>query len=87
MKTHSETPWALNEASLLVRDAIGNRIADFNASTGKSWEEKQANAELFLKAPALAKVAEHILAMADDAYLTGHPEWAVIAEEARQALI
>jgi hypothetical protein len=28
-------------------------------------------------------LAEHILAMADDAYLIGHPEWLEIVKEAR----
>jgi hypothetical protein len=29
------------------------------------------------------RLAEHVLAMADDAYLMGHPEWAEIVDEAR----
>lgn len=29
------------------------------------------------------KLAEHVLAMADDAYLMGHPEWAAIVDDAR----
>ena len=28
-------------------------------------------------------LAAHVLAMADDAYLTGHPEWAALVDEAR----
>jgi len=31
-------------------------------------------------------LAEHILAMADDAYLCGHPEFNAIVDEARNAL-
>jgi hypothetical protein len=27
------------------------------------------------------ELARHILAMADDAYLTGHPEWQAIVDE------
>lgn len=35
---------------------------------------------------ALFSLAEHVLAMADDAYLIGHPEWVEIVEEARKAI-
>lgn len=28
------------------------------------------------------KLAQHIIAMADDSYLTGHPEWFHIVEDA-----
>ena len=31
-----------------------------------------------------AGLASHILAMADDAYFTGHPEWAEIVSEAQR---
>lgn len=34
----------------------------------------------------LREVARHVVAMADDAYLSGHPEWAEIVREARAAL-
>ena len=37
-------------------------------------------------APELLALAEHISVMADDAYLTGHPEWEEIVKEARAAL-
>ena len=30
-----------------------------------------------------ARLADHILAMADDAYFIGHPEWKVIVDEAK----
>jgi hypothetical protein len=32
------------------------------------------------------RLAEHIEAMADDAYLVGHPEWLAIVEEAKLLL-
>lgn len=35
---------------------------------------------------ALVALAHHISAMADDAYMTGHPEWLEITREAHQAL-
>lgn len=34
----------------------------------------------------LVQLAQHILAMANDDYLTGHPEWAEIVREAESAL-
>lgn len=34
-------------------------------------------------APRPRGLVGHVLAMADDAYLTGHPEWAAIVDEAR----
>lgn len=34
----------------------------------------------------LLKLAKHVLAMQDDAYLTGHPEWEHIVIDAYRAL-
>lgn len=34
----------------------------------------------------LTALAEHVIAVADDAYLTGHPEWAEIVVEAKRAI-
>ena len=34
----------------------------------------------------LINLAEHIINMADDAYLIGHPEWIEIVKEAEEAL-
>jgi len=39
-----------------------------------------------MKNLALTFLAKHILAMRNDAYLTGHPEWHDIIQEAEQAL-
>lgn len=45
-----------------------------------------ADAHLIAATPALRELADHVLAMADDAYLSGHPEFAAICDEARAAL-
>ena len=45
-----------------------------------------ANARLIAAAPDGHKLAEHIDAMANDAYLVGHPEWAEIVDEARELI-
>jgi len=42
-----------------------------------------ADARLITTALDGHKLAEHIDAMANDAYLTGHPEWREIVDEAR----
>lgn len=34
----------------------------------------------------LNALAQHVIAMHDDAYLTGHPEWNAIVQEARGAI-
>jgi hypothetical protein len=56
-----------------------------NVLNGKPLLEHAANAALIIKAvnsyAALVSVAEHIRAMADDAYLVGHPEWNEIVKE------
>jgi hypothetical protein len=43
----------------------------------------RADARLIATAPALLELARHIVAMADDAYLDGHPEWAELVKKAR----
>jgi hypothetical protein len=43
----------------------------------------RADARLIATAPALLELARHIVAMADDAYLDAHPEWAEIVKKAR----
>ncbi len=53
------------------------------AADGVHQENGEANARLIAAAPDGYKFAEHILAMADDAYLTGHAEWQEIVAEAR----
>lgn len=39
------------------------------------------------KTALLRALAKHIIVMADDAYLTGHPEWLAIVAEAERAII
>ncbi len=45
--------------------------------------EASADARLIATAPDGHKLAEHVDAMANDAYLVGHPEWEEIVNEAR----
>jgi hypothetical protein len=44
---------------------------------------KIEDARLITKAPRLLAFVKHVLAMDDDAYLSGHPEWAAIVDEAK----
>lgn len=57
MSATTPIPWTLNK-DLVVTGPIGDRIADFNASTGKTHAEKEANAKLFLAAPGLLHALE-----------------------------
>jgi hypothetical protein len=58
--------------------------------TGKQMRKvsvKEAYVEalkVFSKSPDLLRLATHIQDMADDSYLTGHPEWEAIVKEAQQ---
>lgn len=43
--------------------------------------EKRQDAEIH---PADYALAQHLLAMADDPFLAGHPEWAILVDHAQQ---
>lgn len=51
--------------------------------THQKW---RSNARLIAAAPELLKIAQHIAAMENDAFLMEHPEWVAIAEESRAAI-
>jgi hypothetical protein len=53
---------------------------------GYDNSEAEANARLIAAAPELHALAEHVVAMANDDYLNGHPEWIAIADDARAIL-
>jgi len=44
--------------------------------------EDPAYSFLISQSPAMYRLTKHIAAMADDAYLAGHPEWVEIVKEA-----
>src|SRR3990172_6515084 len=57
---------------------------------GTTTEEDIANAALIVRAvnsfEAMREALNHVIAMSDDAYLVGHPEWDAIVNDARAAL-
>lgn len=63
-----------------------DRTHDTRRGSPSTPETILANAKLFAAAPELLALAKHIESMADDAYLTGHPEFVEIAREAKEAL-
>lgn len=89
--THTPTPWETRELS--NGDwAISQKGAPTAHTTVHTWngKEESATAQFIVQAcnahEGLMNLATHIVAMADDAYLIGHPEWGAIVEEA-QALL
>jgi hypothetical protein len=45
-----------------------------------------ANTKLITAAPELLTLAQHIVDMTDDDYLSGHPEWVTIVDEAKSVI-
>lgn len=78
-QTNPETPYLAAQ----VRDDVGRILADVY---GESRETRKANARLMAAAPDGYALAEHIEAMANEAYLVGHPEWEAIVSEAKAFL-
>lgn len=74
MTNYTPGPWDLETIEDIIAD-----VPEF----GDNDETVAANARLIATAPDGHKLAEHIAAMADDAYLVGHPEWEAIVDEAR----
>lgn len=59
------------------------RFAISNANRRREWSMDTKREE---EVERLLALANHVLVMADDAYLTGHPEWHEIVKEAHSAL-
>ena len=57
-----------------------------NGQPGDSCETEGHTAHLFAASLELLALASHVVAMADDVYLVGHPEWQAIVDEARAAI-
>ena len=87
---HTPGPWHTQHNDERAGELV---IADENMywvasvmNDGEDEEEQRANAHLIAASPMLLAVVQHVLAMADDAYFMGHPEWASIVEQARSAI-
>ena len=81
---HSEGPWVVRE-NVILSEPEGAPVATVDASRATGWVPAtiKANARLIAAAPAGYALALHINAMADDAHLLEHPEWAELVAEAR----
>lgn len=95
MTKHTAGPWKVThghgDKNRLVTNSYNVLIADVYSDSPEDLGlpqkfEYPANARLIAAAPALLEVVKHVLAMSDDAYLTGHPEWYEIVKEAAAAL-
>ena len=85
MSRHTPGPWAA-EPPLTPDGRMGdawNIIAIAWPLVPVAEVRRAANARLIAAAPAAVELARHVVAMADDAHLIGHPEWGAIVTEAR----
>lgn len=87
---HTPGPWVCDTLSehtgeIMVRACNGDTVARVCVYGPQSDtpHAKLPNARLISQAPAGLALAQHIVAMADDAYLAGHPEFDAIVAEAR----
>ncbi len=81
-------PWAA-EPQLTPDGRMGaawNIVADDWPAVAVAEVRREADALLISAAPKMLDLARHVVAMADDAYLIGHPEWGAIVAEARAAI-
>jgi len=83
--THTPTPWRIGDAGRTVfGPPNGNPSPETVAHTTR------ADAAFIVRAvnshAAFMSLAQHILAMTDDTYLVGHPEWNEIVIQAHAAI-
>jgi hypothetical protein len=97
---HTSGRWFVNEKGNVYAEKFYRLLHPFHGSDGRVITDHHEglialpyscgdgsgtdNAHLIAKAPGLYQLAQHIVAMADDAYLTGHPEWLEIVSEAQK---
>jgi hypothetical protein len=72
MSKHTPGPWKVVGTEIW---GTNHRVAyGKGAYDDKDREHNKANARLIAAAPELHALAEHVVAMANDDYLNGHPE-------------
>ena len=85
MAEHSKAPWYVGSTG--IHDLCGERYRQVHIYPADGiFGNAAADVQLIRRAPALLALAEHVLAMDGDAYLNGHPEWAEIIREAKDAI-
>jgi len=83
---HTKGPWfAVQYANYWVIQSE-NHYNDSDLLNEETCADAESNANLMAAAPDLLKIAQHIIAMHDDSYLSGHPEWVEIVNEAKAAI-
>jgi hypothetical protein len=88
-------PWKVDEEIDFVDGCIaivdaGSVIAHVeywpHEEDDELMEQGKANAQAIAAVPDMIEALQHIMAMHDDAYLIGHPEWHEIVKESGAAL-
>ena len=81
---HTKGPWHVgyDNGEVFIHNDHATREAICRLDTGSV----EADAALIAACPDMFAVLKHVLAMHDDAYLVGHPEWREIVTEARAAI-
>lgn len=83
---HTKGPWyPLQYANYWVVQKEDS-YSETDLLNEETCPDAEANAKLMATAPDLLKLAQHVIAMHDDAYLSGHPEWVEIVNEAKSAI-
>lgn len=83
------SPWQATGLDLGGRGEIEPALLPYNNQGGGEVSDKARRQKWGENAdirPSGKALAEHILAMVQDPYLMGHPEWNVICEEAAEYL-
>lgn len=73
---------AISRYTHTIFDAEGCMVARV---TGVTRDQADTRARVITATPKLLALAQHILAMADDAHFNEHPEWQEIVAEAQVA--
>jgi hypothetical protein len=94
MQEHTAGPWQFVNGVQILSSG-GEHIAEVIESFDRDGAGKQylvnditlqGNGRLIATAPEGFELAQHIMAMADDAYFVGHPEWQTIVDQAERLI-
>lgn len=80
------TPWRAAPFSGIVGCGVVGKRGIVIATVPGPKDHAEPISRLIAASPQLLELAQHIVAMANDAYLAGHPEFVAIVIEARAAI-
>lgn len=87
MTPHTPTPWRVENDQIWSVGPLSHQVCGFERPRKYPGNRVDDDAAFIVQAvnshAAHLAFITHILAMADDAYFMGHPEWQVLIEEAR----